>query len=284
LARLLRAAPQADLVVLWSFGITAFLLPLLRRWADRTTWAVVLHEPGGLRAKLAKGDGRLRAVVSAVLEWTATRGADYVVVPREDKVSLVKGSRALSLPLLYATAVPSEGSVPRTDVLYLGRRDARRKLELFSSDEFRCGVQAALGGCRFAFFPPVAGVNADLRDKEAALARARVVLNFYTVPYNQSGVTVESLVHGVPVVVSNHDPYADRLAPLGLALPPDAADDMVMSAVTGAAQAQAGMADSLRRLGDDLGGESAFLRKWLPWLNEVAERRGRRRLVGAKRT
>lgn len=271
LRAMLHAVRACDAVVVWSFGLTAMLLPLLRAWYPQTHWAVVLHEPGGLRAKLSKGDGWLRAFASAALEFLAVKGADTVLVPRADKAALVSARRVVVAPLLYCTAAVATLST-RTDVLYMGRRDARRKLAFFESDAFRQRLRDALGECGFSYFPPTADQPAGYAQKLEALSKAGAILNFYTVPYNQSGVTVEALMNGVPVIVSEFDPHAPDLAALGLVLPCGVGDVQLSEAVAQAMRKSDALRPKLLQLGDRLGGSQAFATHWLPWLASLPRR------------
>jgi hypothetical protein len=271
--RMVREARSADLVVLWSFGWSTLLLPLARMMTRRTEWSVVLHEPGGLAAKLAKGDNWLRAVISAILELVALKWADWILVPRADKVSVVDARNVVALPLLHLED-NNVAATPRQGIFYFGRRDPRRKLALFGSTTFRQVVRHSLPDCTFDFFPPDPKIPGSMAEKWHAWRSASAVLNFYTVPYNQSGVTVEAMLHGVPVLVSDFDPFADNLRPLGLALPPTADDETIAQALASGGQRREDLRQVLYELGSRLGGQAAFRAHWAPWLIRVISRKG----------
>jgi hypothetical protein len=264
-----RRAREADVVVVWSYGRTALLLPLLL-WMSRTThWSFVFHEPGGLRAKLRKGDAWGRAVVSALLEAMACRWSHTMIVPRSDRLSLVNARNVVFAPLLYFEDAADEDDKVRNSILYVGRRDPRRKASLFANEAFRAAVRATVPDAAFEFFPPDPARPGTMGQKWEAWRRARAALNFYTIPYNQSGVTVEALLHGVPVLVSDFDPYADSLAALGLALPATADDDAIANALGAAADRQRALAPALHELGSRLGGRRAYETHWAPWLQRL---------------
>lgn len=276
LPRLIQQAWRSPVIVVWSFGVVALLLPLLRLICPFAVWCVVLHEPGGLRAKMKKGDIWYRALISAFLEWNCILFANWIIVPRKDKAALVPFAKVVSLPLLYRSASHKGVEVAIRDtcppkILYVGRRDDRRKLNLFQSETFRDSIRKKAHGCTFDFFPPRANSFATTDEKLAAFKHASAVLNFYTVPYNQSGVTVDALINGVPVLVSDFDPHAEIMRQYGLALPADSGDDKIASALLQMIRDQDHLRVIAKRLGDKLGGIDAFRATWLKWLASVQD-------------
>jgi hypothetical protein len=277
--RTVRLARKSQLALLWSFGGVALTLPLLKLLTPGTRWCVILHEPGGLRAKFSKGDVWYRAIVSALLEYICLIFADWIVVPRSDKLSLVRRVAKVSLPLLYNSSYVAPlrralGGQAEKIVLYLGRRDLRRKLEMFVSDAFRTRVRQVVPDCQFRFFPEDEGTFGSTEEKLEALSKASVVLNFYTVPYNQSGVTVDVLMNDLPVLVSSLDPNSYLLKQHGLVLDPDVSDESIADAVGRLIMSESREDGVYRVLGDRLGGKFAFDDFWLPWVKLVLGKPG----------
>jgi hypothetical protein len=262
-------------LVLWSFGWVAATLPFWRLLFRHVHIAVVLHEPGGIKRKLAAKDGLLYSVVSATVSKIACFAADTIVVPRRANLALVDDqARATYLPLIYPKVMPrriEEGGRLCT-VLYLGRRDPRRSLDLFESSFFRSRMQELVPGCAFEFFPGSTTTLGTSADKQIALGRAAIVLNFYTIPTSQSGVTVDALMHGVPVLVSHHDLHAALLAAHGLALDAAATPEQICLALADAMHRIRELSEVAKDLGDQLGGTAAFMEQWLPWLQTVVDR------------
>jgi glycosyltransferase involved in cell wall biosynthesis len=199
------------------------------------------------------------------------------IVPRKDKAALVPFAKVVSLPLLYRSASRKGVEVAISDacppkILYVGRRDDRRKLNLFQSETFRDSIRKKARGCTFDFFPPRADSFATTDEKLAAFKQATAVLNFYTVPYNQSGVTVDALINGVPVLVSDFDPHAEIMRQYGLSLPAGSGDDKIASALLQMIRDQEHLKVVAKRLGDKLGSTDAFQVTWLKWLASIQDR------------
>jgi hypothetical protein len=266
---LVKACRHNDLLLIWSFGLTIALLPIIRLLAPGLKVAFVYHEPGGLRQKLRKKDPLFPSIVSALLERVAISVSHQVLIPREDKVGEFQHLNAIFAPLLYdACACVKKAPVASASILYLGRRDLRRKFDLFCDDGFRRLVSGNGSDLVFQFFPGDDG-DFSCSAKIAAIRKASVIMNIYTVPYNQSGVTVEALVHGAPVVVSTFDPYAKQLSSLGLVVSPSASDSEIAATLRHAIANRNDLSPLLTELGSDLGGVVCFERYWDKWMRPL---------------
>jgi hypothetical protein len=118
LGNLWRRAREADVVAGEYYGRTAPLLPSLLWMSRATHWSFVFHEPGGLRAKLRKGEAWGRAVVSALLDAMACRWSHAMIAPRSDRLALMSARSLLFAPLLYLEDAADEDDKVRNSTPY----------------------------------------------------------------------------------------------------------------------------------------------------------------------
>ena len=246
-------APRIKTVVIWSVGLSYGLIPLLRLMGKRVI--VVIHEPGGYAQRIARGDPEDYARKTTRYE-SLTRLASVRGTPREDKAT----GGLVCLPLLLQERRPSMPDKPKTSLVLMGRRDPRRNRRLFLDMR-----NAKAGGLTYREFPNPRAFTTT--DKDRVLSHAIAVLNLYKVPHNQSGVTVDCIRYGVPVIVSDLDAWADRIARegLGVVIPVDEiSEGSILTAVDHLRQPDPDRDARMRRAFAAEFGQEAFDRHWRP--------------------
>jgi|GEM_PF-6441686 len=191
--------------VVWSVGLTYMLMPILSRIYKRKRFVVVLHEPGGLKQRIKKGDPLIYSLFVSIFELFMFVSDVDVVVPNK-KNALIYGYKYA--PLIFSREV-SQSKVYRSKILYLGRKSEARCLSFFQGQSLVKFMQEFSEEVSFEFFPNEKGNSTQY--KKELMSTALCVVNCYTVQHNQSGVTPDSLRHGVPVIVSDTDAFCDDI-------------------------------------------------------------------------
>ena len=122
--------------------------------------------------------------------------------------------------LLEMKKIPKITNRNLNKVLYLGRKDNRRCFDLFMNNFLR----AENKHLRFIVFPNKKKSTFDHKVK--TMKEVFVVLNLYKVNHNQSGVTIDSLSFGRPLIVSDKDAFCQLIIKnqLGIVIPSDQID------------------------------------------------------------
>jgi hypothetical protein len=195
----------SSIAVIWDnslFSLAAAVVCRLRG----TKVLYYLHEPGGLGQKLAKDDPLFYAFGNALGELLFRDVANYVGVPRYDRIA--HGDVFLPLPLIEERPPPQ----PSPKLLgFVGARRTQRLLPLFVSLE----PLIREAGLTPAYFPS-AQYGSTTADKFKFLSECAAVWNAYGVPYNQSGVAFDALMSSVPVIGTSYEPFRDLFLRLGL--------------------------------------------------------------------
>lgn len=203
--------PQVKKIIIWSTGITYFALPLLRLMGKKII--VVIHEPGGITQRLRKGDSYIYSLFVTLIE--------IFLIFATIKVTPNKKNSSKSLffaPLLLENKkICKITNKDLNKVLYLGRKDKRRSFDLFMNNSLR----AKNKHLRFAVFPSKKQFTFEQKIK--LMKKVFVVLNLYKVNHNQSGVTIDSLSFGRPIIISEKDAFSELIIKnqLGVVIPSD---------------------------------------------------------------
>lgn len=257
--------------IVWSFGPLLPFIGFLSLFSSRITAILVLHEPGGIRQRLEKGDKFLYALVLSAYEFCFK--SLYTIGTPNFQNSRRYGLKYLPLiQELQRAHKPEqrESNLCRT-VTFLGRKDERRFYSFFRRPEFSHEL-ARKYQFNLKFFPD--GHLKSTEQKIQLLETTVCVLNIYNVKYNQSGVISDSLAAGCPVVVSELEPEADFIKKngLGIVLHLDLLDlDEIIRAIGEAYEIRRNWGPSQQKAVDEFCGLSAFRKWWLPHLGAHRE-------------
>ena len=206
--------PKVKKIIIWSMGITYLALPFL--WLMGKKTVVVIHEPGGIIQRLGKKDSFIYSLIVSFLEV-------FLIFA---SIKVTPNKKNSSQDLLYAPLLLEMKKIPKitnrnlNKVLYLGRKDNRRCFDLFMNNFLR----AENKHLRFIVFPNKKKSTFDHKVK--TMKEVFVVLNLYKVNHNQSGVTIDSLSFGRPLIVSDKDAFCQLIIKnqLGIVIPSDQID------------------------------------------------------------
>lgn len=205
------------LAVFFSIGPASVALMLYARLAG---WLTVYycHEPGGW-GYLRLRNGRIRSALILALNAGLTWGCHKALVG-SPYARRPFGRKAIFCPLPYrgvdgsAAAGTATGAGAQPAVGMLGTISGERGIRELATLASRFDVVVLSNRPLPAFAAQHARVLSDREfsrdDKQRFLGGVSCVVNVRRDPYNQSGVTAECLIHGVPVVTSTHDPYVRR--------------------------------------------------------------------------
>ena len=250
---------RAATLVVWSVGISYFILPIINLFFSSVKIIVVIHEPGGIVQRLKKGDPLLYALAVSFYELLLFFSKVIKVTPN------VKNSKKYNLiyaPLLFDSLNMNQTIMDKSTVVYLGRKAEVRSLSLFKFLK----DNKALTNFDFEFFPTL---KTSTEDKKELMEKAVCTLNLYVVPHNQSGVTVDSLRFAIPVVVTNFDAFGDLILHrnAGVVIPIDSLSmSSVLDAINHIKSNFVAMSKSAYELYEDEFGYTAFCSFWLPIL------------------
>ena len=170
----------------------------------------------------------------------------------------------LHLPLLYKRVDMKQPVQNLDTVLFVGRRDTRKGYSLFSSKIFKHALMDA--GFRIEFFPTKTSWSVEA--KIDALMNAVAVLNIYDRPYNQSGVTGDSLSAGTPILFSRFEPLAEEISlnNLGVLISNVQDIDEIITALKICRKIKMNWGDKQSSFVSENFQQDAFDRFWLPYL------------------
>jgi hypothetical protein len=258
-----RPKPGTSIAIIWnnsSFSLAAALVCKL----CGVKVVYYLHEPGGLGQKLIKADPFLYSLAASFGEGVFQRVADYVAVPRHDKIAFGD----VYLPLLVLEDRPPPSPSPRL-VGYVGARHHQRLHPFFASLEslFR------EAGFTPAYFPSKEH-GSSREDKFKFLSNCAVVWNAYGVPLNQSAVTYDCAMSSIPTIATAYEPFREILRGLGLYHEIRLTDgpDAVKKQIRGILESLSGQ--GARKKADfearsEFGGSASFRRHWLHFLQSA---------------
>jgi len=235
-----------------------------------------LHEPGGIKEKFDKGDSIIYSLLVYAVQMMEVVFANTVMIGRERSKSELKDvygrfcSKFKFCPLLYLSCSSVNESCREYDIIFVGRLDERRSLKEFID----------ISGFRKVLL--TSGIlNHHVDDvrvydkipfteekKKQLMLNAKCSWNIYSVPYNQSGNTVDALRYGCYPIISNYDPYASKLKPYGCVV--DCCDDINDTLLLLINSWNQNVAEELRSLFSTLGGQLAFNQYWLPVFKGIA--------------
>jgi hypothetical protein len=197
-----------DVIIFWSLGLSVLCAPLLRIAGRRTV--LVYHEPSTLKERVKKTGQWSKAMVSSLVLAALVPTFSRLVTPNRANAA------RLGVPYARLPIAPPPTDVPKhrtgLKVVFLGARLSTRSVDLFEM------ARTSLSGkAEFRYFP-------DGNDRTEAAKRCLlsssgcVVWNLFRVPYNQSGVTLDALSCGVPILITEMEPLGDLLVDKGAAI------------------------------------------------------------------
>ena len=188
-----------DTVIIWNIGVCFFLAPLFRLLGARVIYT--FHEPASLMERIGK--------VGFSFHIVFTHVAILLYTPLFSKAIALNESKARKFDLPYAplpfTQAFTQGSSVENEslvLIFIGGKLESRKLALFN-DMVR-SQRFTDNGWQYTFFP---SKNLYLEEDKCRLLSKRksVIWNVFNVAYNQSGITLDALKYGVPIVVSEFE-------------------------------------------------------------------------------
>ncbi len=223
---------DAHVLVQSTHPTSAALMRQLRHLFPCASIRYYLHEPTSFWEKFRKGDGLLYSGAVYATQWRDVGWADLVYVANSRAKAFVNGvypgrnigSKTRVLPLSFPDLgrglPPGPPMEERRQVLYLGRANKARCLDIFlecarlSREKNLPWTFALLTGSQ----PDLPAWTRELdnlrvmtgqpfRDEQMAaeMNRSRFVFNLYRVQYTQSGVTPVALMFGVPFVAGSQE-------------------------------------------------------------------------------
>ena len=250
---------EVKVIVLWSFGISGLFTIVFKLLGKKVIW--IQHEPGGLSQRLSKKDPIFYSLLSSFFEIFFST-ADKIVTPSNKWEHLFIDYA----PLLFVPKKIKKKN-NRHFVTYLGRRDMRRGLKIFEE------LKTILPEKNKTQFFPDKNINSS-KDKTTVLSKTVAVINLYEVPHNQSGVTIDALRHGVPVIVSELDFWAEeiKIENAGVVLRTDNMNSItVLDAIKKIEENFDDFSKNASKLSDKLCGSHAFKTFWLPLFKEEVQ-------------
>lgn len=248
-------------VVVWSVGRAA---ALLGAGLVRARAVLVLHEPGSFVSRLRKNRDVVRSLAAHVLLAAARRCARVIAVPN---ASVAAGLGAAYLPLFFDLPPDASHRDGPLFVVHLGARLSARATDVFEELASRRDH-----GWECVFFP--GGSDSSESAKARLLSRRAIVVNPFRVRHNQSAVTVDALRYGVPVVVSEHDVWADCISRVGAGVVLPAGQIDVASLVRAVQRIDGGYSQcsyAARKLAEELFSDEVFDRTWASTIRRLLD-------------
>lgn len=188
-------------VLTWDNSIQSLFVSILARIFGGVN-IYYYHEPGGFGQKIFKSDGFFYSLFASFAEYIFCLISKYKLVARPDKICFGD----FYCPLLYNADTIASDINSRTMIGFLGAKRNQRLYNLFKSIIPDLNNE----GYDVGFFPSNRfGSSKD--DKLKFLRNSLFIWNVYGVPYNQSGVTGDCFMNGVPVIFSKFEPFKKLL-------------------------------------------------------------------------
>jgi hypothetical protein len=201
---LLNNAKPGDVIVFFSLGLQVLFSPVFRVRNIKTIY--MYHEPCKLNERIAKTGKILHGVVAHILINILLKIVSEAVVlnPRRAKQL---GYRQVQFPVLFTDTIRTS-CLNFPHLVFLGGQLKSRSVDLFRI--VKDLLPSRLPGFQATFFPN--GGDKSEVEKCRVLGQGRVVIwNLFTIEYNQSGVTLDGLMYGLPVLVNSTDMHAGKI-------------------------------------------------------------------------
>ena len=198
---LARRCRRGDTLLIWNVGLCFILSPIFRLFGAVTIYTY--HEPASLNERFGKVGLSIKPIIVSLLFLIYMKLFTRIVVLNRSKaVSL--GFNYAPLPFIQEKKCSKELFIHDSEfcLVFLGAPIEARMIDQFKkiveSESFRSR------GWKYRFFPSRDCVTEQ--QKIVLLTEHKsVIWNPFSVPYNQSGVTVDGMRYSVPTIVSQYE-------------------------------------------------------------------------------
>ena len=190
-------AKDARYVVVWNIGYFFIMCPLLRLRGICVLYTK--HEPDNFRARYAKTGQFFRSILQHILVEYYSKFFTINILFNEEKC---KSPKDIYLPLNFSISFIEECNSCSKQLVFLGAKLHSRQYDLiekiYKSEHKR--------DFEIVFFPSYDEPDRSEQSKIRLIENGQsIIWNFFNVPYNQSGVSVDALRYGVPIILSDFD-------------------------------------------------------------------------------
>lgn len=187
---------EARCVVIWNLGIAFLLAPILRVCGKKIIYTK--HEPGTLNSRMQKtGKITLSVIQHMLVEYYSLLFNQLIVFNKK----AIRNKREIYLPLIFSSKFLKNDSRTPNRLVYLGGRLETRAYTFLKNLK----IENHDIGFEIVFFPAEFEDTSELAKQEVLQQGHTIIWNFFTVQYNQSGVTIDALRYGIPVILSDYD-------------------------------------------------------------------------------
>lgn len=201
LINLVRRCRSGDTLLIWNVGLCFVLSPIFRLFGVVTIYTY--HEPASLKERLKKVGLSIKPIIVALLLPVYIKLFSRVVLLNRSKGKEL-GYNYAPLPFVQQKKRSKE-NIPHSSELclvFLGApMDSRmigKFMEIVESKGFRSR------GWTYKFFPSKECFT-EQHKISLLTSHKSVIWNPFSVPYNQSGVTVDGMRNSVPTIVSQYE-------------------------------------------------------------------------------
>lgn len=188
-----------SVILVWNLGIFFMFAPLLRFWGH--TIIYTFHEPSDLTARFQKSGRFLKAVVEHFLVEYYSLLFNWRVL-FNDNFSRRKILDVVPLPFRTNFVTAKSSTV---FLVYMGTQLTSRNYEKF---KLLSAILTKENIICVEF--PSAAFGRTEDQKVRCLERGNAIIwNHFNIEYNQSGVSVDALKYGVPIIVSEFEKNLD---------------------------------------------------------------------------
>jgi len=198
---LARRCRRGDTLLIWNVGLCFILSPIFRLFGAVTIYTY--HEPASLNERFGKVGLSIKPIIVSLLFLIYMKLFTRIVVLNRSKaVSL--GFNYAPLPFIQEKKCSDRLIIPGSDLclVFLGAPIESRMIgqfrEIVESESFRSR------GWTYRFFPS-RDCFTEQQKTVLLTERKSVIWNPFSVPYNQSGVTVDGMRNSVPTIVSQYE-------------------------------------------------------------------------------
>jgi hypothetical protein len=194
------------ILVVWDNSFQTLLNTIISRIIGARIY-YYYHEPGGVKEKLYKTGSLSYSFSVSIVESLFKLVSTKILVAKRHSCD----KSYTFCPLLFRDDRPSWSPSVKNIVGFIGKsRSARSFGELSKFSKILKDLNVEI-----KIFPDDYDSN-DYEEKVKFLSKCLIVWNVYTRRYNQSGVTGDCIMSGVPIIHSEHEPWKNIIFQNGL--------------------------------------------------------------------
>jgi hypothetical protein len=243
-----------NIFVFWDNSVSTLSVMLIC-FIFRMKIIYYLHEPGGFKHKRQLRATFFYSLFATLNEHVCILLSTYVGISM--RRNLEYGD--YFLPLLYDERRPKH--CPKKIIGFVGSQKKERMPDVFKS--VAIGLKSF--GYQISYFPSLEH-GSSRKKKFEFLSKCSAVWNVFAYKYNLSGVTGDSFMSGVPIIVSKYEPHIKFLFRNDLAIKVNINDssDKIIKKIIKYLNTQKNMTRQKKLQNDQsiFGGSRAFINYW----------------------